>query len=396
MKIMENFSLMVRKLLDYKKELESAARTMILIHDPETLIKLIVRRIVRKVGVRHAGILLYNSAKDTYILTVSRGEKGLKIPAGFARIDSDNPIIRFFKEHYDKKIFGDGVVDIQTLKRILKASKRDKKTRELLNKVAYQMDIFEAVALVPSFHRDNLLAILILGKKEDGRFFKKDELEFFSALAADVAMAIRNAQLFEDAKKSADKYRSLFEHTTIALAEFIDAKDPYTHGHTQRVVNYSEAIAGELKKEMKLEPNFMENLHIAALLHDVGKVIVEKKILNKQQELTIGEWNEIKRHPVIGAHIVSSIRELHDCVPGIKYHHEKYNGSGYPEGLKGDRIPLSAAIIAVADAFDAMTSERPYRRALSREEAIAEISRCAGKHFEPTVAKAAIMALAKL
>lgn len=381
--------------LDYKKELESAAKSMILIHDPQTLIKMIVRMIVQKVGVKHAGILLYNKEKNTYVFTVSQGAAGLKVPAGLARMDPNNPLIRFFTEHYDKKIFGsEGVLEAKRINSELNNKRHKPDIVTLLRKVSYQLEMFEAVACVPSLFRDTLLGILLLGEKKDNSRFKDDELNFFTALASDVAMAIRNAQLFAELQEELAKRKNLFLQTTIALAAVVDAKDHYTHGHISRVTDYSLAIAQRLKKYEKIDDNFMENLHIASLLHDIGKIGTPERILNKSSELTIGERKIIQKHPLTGVTILESIKELSHALPGIKYHHERYDGKGYPEGLKGKEIPLVASIIGVADTFDAMTTDRPYRKAFTKEQAVAELKRCSGFQFDPEIIKAAQEVLA--
>ncbi len=190
--------------VDYKKELETAAKNMILVHDPSILIKMIVRMIVQKVLVHHAGILLYDKVKDTYVLTVSRGHLGLKVPAGFARMDLDNPLISFFREHHIKDIFGDGALLYDEAKKKLK-QRLKKDSKILLKAVLHQMEIFQAVVCVPSYFRDELMAIVLLGAKKDKKKFSKEELDFFVALAFDVAMAIRNAQLFIDLEQELQK-----------------------------------------------------------------------------------------------------------------------------------------------------------------------------------------------
>lgn len=381
--------------IDYKKELEAAAKSMILIHDPQTLIKMIVRRLVQRVGIKHAGILLYNKEKHTYVLTVSRGASGYKIPAGYARMDSDNPLIRFFKERYDQKLFDSEVLEYKRLKYFFTQKKQKKETANFLKKVSYQMEIFDAIVCVPSFFRDELIGILLLGVKERNAAFKQEELDFFAALASDVAMAIRNAQLFKELESELQKRRSLFLHTTIALAATIDAKDHYTHGHISRVTNYSMAIGQKLKETKRVDDKFIEDLHIASLLHDIGKIATPERILNKTAGLTIGERKVIQQHPLTGVTILQAIRELHDVIPGVKYHHERYDGKGYPEGLKGKEIPLSASIISVADTFDAMTTDRPYRKALTREEALLEMKRCSGTQFDPDVVRVACKVLSQ-
>ena len=140
------------------------------------------------------------------------------------------------------------------------------------------------------------------------------------------------------------------------------------------------------KKKEALAQKFLEHLHIAGLLHDIGKIGVPESILNKEGPLTDEEMQRVREHPLIGVNILQPIKELENSLLGVKYHHEKYDGSGYPEGLRGDKIPLIASIISVADAFDAMITDRPYRRGLSKEEAIAEIKHVSGKQLNPQVA----------
>ena len=376
--------------IDYKKELEGAAKSMILVHEPDTLIRMIVRMMFHKLRVRHAGILLHDEEKDTYILTVSRGAKGLKIPKGFARMDADNPLISFFRKHPDQKILTDGTLTYEQVNKILKGKKTGIEEKKLLKSILYQMEIFETVVCIPSYFRNELLGLLLLGSKKNNRKFVKKELAFFSALASDVAMAIRNARLFQNLKKELQRNKSLFIHTTVALAAAIEAKDSYTHGHTARVTNFSLEIAREMAKDnkVKLNENFLEQLHIASLLHDIGKIGIPESILNKKSLLNEEERRCMQEHPLIGVNILLPIRELEGAILGVKYHHERYDGSGYPEGLKGDQIPPIAAIISIADSFDAMTSDRPYRKALNRQQALSEIKKMSGSQFDPDVVKA--------
>jgi len=363
---------------------------MILVHNPEILIKMIVRTIVQKVKVTHAGILLQSKDKNSYVLTVSRGPTGLKIPAGFARMDLDNPLIHFFKEEQERLFFKTDLLVYEEIKKALRRKSVTQPQKDFLKKIIHRMEIFQAVACIPSYFRTDLLGVLLLGRKRSGRSFQAEELDLFSALASHVSMAIRNAQLFQDLETELDKNKKLFINTTLALTTAIDAKDHYTHGHTTRVTEISLEIAKRLLRSAKLgtDENFLEQLHIAALLHDIGKIGIPESILNKQGPLNEEERKRIKEHPLIGVTILQSIKELEPSILGVKYHHEQYDGLGYPEGRKGDEIPLIAAIISVADAFDAMITDRPYRRALSKEEAVSEIARQSGRQFSPEVAEA--------
>ncbi|MBM3250212.1 MAG: HD domain-containing protein [Candidatus Omnitrophica bacterium] len=378
--------------LDYKKELEDAAKTMILVHEPESLIRMIVRTIVQKVRIKHAGILLRDKARDTYVLTVSRGAQGLKIPKGYARMDADNPLISLFRDPPQQHAFDRRVIIFDKIKKILKSKTASAALKKSLKGALYQMEIFEATACIPAYFRNELLGLLLLGRKKSGHNFRREVLDFFVALASDVAMAIRNAQLFTDLQEELEKNKRLFLHTTVALAAAIDAKDHYTHGHTARVTNLSLAIAERLKERniVSFDQEFLEQLHIAGLLHDIGKIGIPESILNKDASLNEAEKKRMEEHPLVGETILSPIKELGESVLGVKYHHEKYDGSGYPEGLKGEQIPLIAAIISVADTFDAMITDRPYRKGLSKEEAIAEIERVSGSQFDSRIARALI------
>jgi HD-GYP domain-containing protein (c-di-GMP phosphodiesterase class II) len=378
--------------INYKKELEDASKTMILVHDPEKLIKRIVRMIIQKVKVSHANILLRDEKKETYLITVSRGVKGLKVPVGFTRLDNDNPLIRIFNERTlngntkASLVSSTGTILYAHAKNTL-AILSNEEFRSLLSNALYQMEIFETVACVPSYFHDELIGLLLLGRKNDDSEFTGEELNFFSALASDVAMAIHNAQMFSELEKEVAKNKQLFMNMTEALAQAIDAKDHYTHGHTNRVKEVSLAIAKRWfhKHTIPIDENFLRDIHIASTLHDIGKIGVPEAILNKQGPLTPEEFNVIKQHPSIGEKILQSIVGLDNCISAVKYHHERFDGMGYPEGLKGEQIPLIAAIICVADAYDAMVSDRPYRKGLSKEKAISEITTMAGKQFHPEI-----------
>jgi len=384
--------------VNFKKELEAASRGMINIHDPELLIKLIVRMIVRKLHVKHAGMILFEPAIDAYVLKISRGEAGEKIPVGYTRFDSDSPIIQLFirKEFRPLTINRSGIVANEINRMIWREgvinNAAGEETKELLRKVDEQMQMLNTVACVPAFYQDKLMAVLLLGEKKDETKYKQEELDFFAALASDVAMAIRNAQLFEGMKIESERNKQLFFQTIKVLGSAIEAKDAYTRGHTERVTNYALLIARQMTDSgsEKFNKEFFVNLRISGLLHDIGKIGIPEKILNKTKGLTDKEFEKMKEHTLIGVAMVSPLNLPKICVDGIRSHHESYNGRGYPDGLKGDEIPIVAAVIAVGDAFDAMTSDRPYRRGMSKEDGINEIKKCSGTQFHPFAAKALI------
>ncbi len=382
--------------IDYKKELETASKGMIMIHDPKLLIKLIVRMIVRKLHIKHAAMILYEPQKDVYVLNISRGEIGMKVPPGFTRFSHESPLIRIFSQREFRPLTLDrnAIVSDDINRLIWRESiihnGNGKAVKELLYRVDEQMQMLNAVACVPAYYRHKLMAILLLGEKHDGSKFAQEELDFFSALASDTAMAIRNAQLFEGLKREAERNHQLFLQTIEVLGSTIEAKDAYTHGHTGRVTEYSVAIARQMTESgsAHFPEVFFENLYIAGLLHDIGKIAIPEAILNKQGKLSDEEYTIMKQHTVRGVEMVMPLGFSQECLDGIRYHHERFDGKGYPQGLKGDDIPTAAAIIAVADAFDAMTSNRPYRQSLSQETAMAEIKKYTGTQFHPLPAQA--------
>ncbi|HTC58283.1 MAG TPA: HD domain-containing phosphohydrolase [Candidatus Sulfotelmatobacter sp.] len=186
-------------------------------------------------------------------------------------------------------------------------------------------------------------------------------------------------QFVEDLKRAAEENRALFLGSIQMLAGAVDEKDPYTRGHSDRVTRYSLLIG----KEMNLPVPFMETLQISAQLHDVGKIGIEDRILKKPGALTAEEFEVMKTHTTKGANILRPVTQLADMLPGIELHHEALDGRGYPYGLTGDQIPLLARVIAVADTFDALTTNRPYQHAHTPEEAFKIIQNLAGKRLDP-------------
>ncbi len=237
------------------------------------------------------------------------------------------------------------------------------------------------IICVPVKVKDKVIGVLEAVNKKHGEKFDREDLSLFVSLADQVAIALDNARLYEELEE-------MFFQTAESLADAIEKRDPYTGGHTQRVTSYSLAIAHHLQ----LNPSDRRCLKLAAVLHDVGKIGIEDEILRKPEPLSPEEYNTIKLHTKMGAEILDHIRQLRDIIPGVKYHHEQMNGKGYPDGLKGEEMPIIAKIVAVADTYDAMTTNRPYRKALSKEVAIGELKRCSGAQFDREVVEAFVKA----
>jgi HD-GYP domain-containing protein (c-di-GMP phosphodiesterase class II) len=187
-----------------------------------------------------------------------------------------------------------------------------------------------------------------------------------------------------DLQRSSEENRELFIGTVKALAAAIDGKDPYTRGHSERVSRFSMAIA----QRLDLSDEEIEKIRISALLHDVGKIAIDDKILKKPSALTDEEYEIMKGHPQKGYKIMSQIPAMKEFLPGMYMHHEMVNGMGYPQGLKGEEIPLMGKIVAVADTFDAMTTDRPYQKALQFDDALARIESFVGTRYDPAVVAA--------
>ena len=194
-------------------------------------------------------------------------------------------------------------------------------------------------------------------------------------------MRLKN-DLHREVVKKTGELESLSIHVVQTLADVIDAKDPYTHGHSRRVAAYAKEIA----KRSGYDEERQEAIFMIGLLHDVGKIGVPSAVINKPERLTDEEFEMIKSHPVTGAKILANISEKPELVTGARWHHERYDGTGYPDGLKGEEIPEQARIIAVADAYDAMTSNRSYRTLMPQEAVTAELEKGKGVQFDPRFA----------
>ncbi len=221
-----------------------------------------------------------------------------------------------------------------------------------------------------------MVAINRIGKQD----FDSTDVKLFNSVASGCAVFIENGRLFKDLKE-------LFIGSLKALTSSIDAKDKYTRGHSERVAFVSRWIAERLSEQEQLDEEQIHMVYLAGLLHDIGKIGVEEAVLRKKGKLTEQEFNRIKQHPSIGAGILHEIKQMRDIVPGVMSHHERVDGKGYPEGLIGEQIPLTGKIVGLADSFDAMTSKRTYRDAMTVEQALAEIEKELGTQFDEKVGR---------
>jgi HD-GYP domain-containing protein (c-di-GMP phosphodiesterase class II) len=221
-----------------------------------------------------------------------------------------------------------------------------------------------------------MVAINRIGKQD----FDSTDAKLFNSVAGGCAVFIENGRLFKDLKE-------LFIGSLKALTSSIDAKDTYTHGHSERVALISRWIAERLSMHEPLEEEQIHKVYLAGLLHDIGKIGIDETVLRKNGKLTEQEFSRIKKHPSIGAGILREIQQMREIVPGVLCHHERIDGRGYPNGLVGEKIPLTGKIVGLADSFDAMTSKRTYRDAMTVEQALTEIEKGLGTQFDEKIGR---------
>ncbi|MDY6856911.1 MAG: HD domain-containing protein [Thermodesulfobacteriota bacterium] len=306
-------------------------------------------------------LLLLDEETNELYFEVALGEKGEKVKE--IRLKVGEGIAGWVAEYGEPLLITDVSKDPRHSR---KADERSEfKTRDML--------------CVPLKIKSKVIGVLEAVNKLDKEAFNNEDLELFKMLANQVAIAIDNAKLYRELQET-------FLQTAEALADAIEKRDPYTGGHTKRVVNYCMSII----KYIDMDHEEKERIKISAILHDIGKIGIKDIILRKTSELDKEEFEEMKKHPILGQEIMEKVSQLNDVIPGMRYHHERLDGKGYPDGLSGNKIPLVAKIIAVADAFDAMTTDRPYRKALKWETAIDSLKSNSGKQFDWEVVKAFI------
>jgi len=239
-----------------------------------------------------------------------------------------------------------------------------------------------SIMAAPIVAKGRSLGIICASDKLDNSEFLSNELKLLTAIANQSAIALENSKLYRNLE-------NMFVSIVRSFAAAIDAKSAWTAGHSERVTNYSVAIA----EALNIDRTTVEEIRTCGLLHDVGKIGIPEFILDKQDSITTSEYHTVSQHTIKGAGILEHIHTFENIIPGVKYHHERWDGKGSPEGLKGDAIPLIARILAVADSYDAITSKRPYREKRGKKEAIEEIKRCSGTQFDPLVVSAFLAAV---
>lgn len=270
---------------------------------------------------------------------------------------------------------------------------------EFLSRHRDELKAQELELVIPMVVRGELVGLVLLGAKASGEPFTEDDLDVIRAMVRHIGVGIHTHQLFDQIEQRAEENRRLYEDlrgiyrdTVRAFAAAIDIKDKYTQGHSERVGKYSEIIA----RELGWAEDEVEGIAIAGYLHDIGKLVVERDIINAPYKIDAKQSSELNRHPAAGFEILSPIHHPYADIPlTAKYHHERMDGRGYPDGLIGEQIPLGARIVSLADSFDAMTTDRPYKTRRSFADVIEDFRVNTGKQFDCQVVLALCRALLK-
>ncbi|MBI5193360.1 MAG: HD-GYP domain-containing protein [Nitrospirae bacterium] len=330
--------------------------------DPLVIREKTIDAAMRLLDAEAASLLLIDSETGELFFEVALGESKSKIKE--VRLKAGQGIAGWVAQNGEPAI----IHDVKSDTRFFKGAdeKTDFVTRNII--------------CVPVKTKDKIIGVLEAINKKEGKFVVGD-LEIFMALANQVAIAIENSNLYHELKDT-------FITTAEVLAETIDLRDPYTGGHTKRVMNYSLAIG----RVLGLSKDILDKLQISAILHDIGKIGIRDDILMKEGKLNQDEFEKMQMHPRFGAELLNHVKQLKEIAPGVRGHHEKYDGSGYPDKLAGKDIPLAARIITVADTVDAMMTNRPYRNALTIDDAMKELEKYTGTQFDGEIVAAFIKA----
>ncbi len=398
---------------NYRLALTKASKSMVRVRNPRRLLRMIARFIDHTVGLAHTSILVHDPLRERYLFVDSKGT--LRIPPSLVKLDADHPLIRWFVVREPRArsrrevLTRSEIAKMVSDKGLLAA---DPALRAKLGTLSSSMSVLRAEACIAIRYKGELLGVFLLGRKLRGRSFTSHEVEFFQTLANDAAIAIkasqyqehllvRNRELEEKSRALAEKVdeiedmrqreRQNYYDTVMSLAREVDEKDHYTFGHSQDVewlgLMAAEALGIDLAGRKR-------DVLVASLrLHDVGKIGIPDAILKKQAALTEEEMHLMREHVRKGARILEPLSDFRDVARIVLHHHEHYDGTGYPYGLKGEEIPLESRIVTVADAFHAMVSDRPYRKGFSFDFAIQELERGRGTQFDPQVVDAFVKAL---
>jgi putative nucleotidyltransferase with HDIG domain len=328
------------------------------------MLEQVIKTAQKTLGISAASILLFGDNEEELFFEVASG-----------------PVGRVLKQVKLNTKYGIAGQVVRTGKPLIvnDVARSEKFHKMIDDTTGYQT---RSLVCAPLIAHNKILGVIEALNKVDGGEFGEKDLDAIISVATMTAMAIENTRQYQTILEA-------FKNTISTLAAAIDARDPSACGHSLRVMEYADMTG----VYFSLSAEEMETLRYAAMLHDIGKLDISSQILNKPGPLTHEEWQIIRKHSATGASLLKEITFLEKSSELVLFHHERFDGGGYPKGLKGDDIPLGARIIAVADAFDTMTTGRAYRSAITIEEAIQELQRCSGSQFCPMVLTAFISGL---
>lgn len=393
---------------DYQEVLRDVARSMVRLKRPDRLLKLITRFIDRQFGLTHTALLVLDPKKKRYVFVNSKGSK--RLPVSLIKFDLDHPLVDWFSGSKKKLPFQKDYLFLSDIKKMTSRAEfrlASNSKADQLTKIQKSMENLKVELLVPGYFKDTLEGLLMLGRRVNGRCFTSQEVMFFQTLAHDCSMAVKTAEYnqslveqnrelasrLEEIERMRSKEQRTYYEIMRSLAEEVHAKEPYVFGHISEVERLGMMTAREMG--IDLSDKTKDLLSAAMILHDVGKIGIPDHILCKPGQLTPEEWLIMKTHVEKGARILEPLTDFKKVREIIMAHHERFDGRGYPRGLKGEEIPIEARIICVVDSFHAIVSSRCYREGHSIDFAIQEIRNCSGAQFDPIVVEAFLKALRK-
>lgn len=339
-----------KKILDLKT-LFDLSHDLNRLRDPDELIHVFFLTLIAQLGIDTVSLFYVENDSDNFLSFA--GGKGTRNKfLQTVRLSRGVGISKFHMENID-------ILDLA-----------EESLPEDAGKEAAFMRDFGLKYSFPLYVNSMLYGIIFIGEKINGYPFTKNDMEMFRSICTSAVSGLENSRLYSE-------LQSTYLSTVKVLVSTIEAKDSYTRGHTERVAHYARLIA----EEMGMDKDQRDTVIFGAVLHDIGKLGVYENILNKPGELTENEWLVVRSHPEVGANIIKNMKFLESACDLVRHHHERLDGKGYPDGLKGDEISIGARIVAVADSFDAMTSNRPYREAYDFDEAISQLRR-QGEKFD--------------
>jgi len=342
--------------------LQRLSQTTASLLDLNKISEMILAEVTQTLHIAYATIFLKQNPDGHFHAIAHQG----KAQENLLDFRQDHPIVLWMSRH--NRILTSEEINIMPLFKSLWGEERA------------ALDNLQAQLFIPLNAKGEVVGFLVVGPKLSLQPYHQDDMLALSTLANQTAVAIENARLYEDLEDT-------FIQTIITLANAIDMRDTYTSGHSQRIAGW----ASETAMKMNCDPEEVRAIYWGGLLHDIGKIGIPDSILKKPAKLTKSEWEIIRTHPEMGARLISPIKKLTHIAPLIGFSHERYDGSGYPNGLKGEQIPIGAHIIAVVDSFSAMIDERPYKKPINYSDAIEELRRNAGKLFDPKVVDAFLL-----